>query len=228
MAAGLGLVAARRRWRLAMLVIAASYFGVGTLGAADQADPGRAALRPDRRGGGLYVGLRERWWETRLLTFTGGWALLAAAGERIPQHWAVLAAGVVLSLPVWWHGLRRPQIFPLRLGPQRGRGGWSAGGGALLLRHAHAARLGRVRSRARPVRRHPGLAPLIVAVPYVIAGYQRLRPAFALVGAAAMGRGRGGALGADRRSGRCWPSRCCGPSLDLQSRPHRRPLVRPR
>jgi len=39
MAAGLGLVAARRGWRLAMLVVAASYFGVGTAGAADRAVP---------------------------------------------------------------------------------------------------------------------------------------------------------------------------------------------
>ena len=76
---------------------------------------------------GLYLGLRERWWETRLLTFSGGWTLLSAAGERIPQHWAVLAAGLVLSAPVWWHGLRRPQVFPLHLGPQGEGTGWSAG-----------------------------------------------------------------------------------------------------
>ena len=39
MAAGLGLVAARQRWRLTMLVIAASYFGVGIAGAGDHAVP---------------------------------------------------------------------------------------------------------------------------------------------------------------------------------------------
>ena len=73
MAAGLGLVAARRRWRLAMLVIAASYFGVGTLGAADHAYPWGVLLYGLIGGtAGLYLGLKERWWETRLLTFSGG------------------------------------------------------------------------------------------------------------------------------------------------------------
>ena len=113
MAAGLGLVSARRRWRLAAFVIAASYFGVGTAGAAEHAHPwGVLAFGLIGGTAGLYLGLRERWWETRLLTFSGGWTLLVAAGERIPQHWAVLAAGIVLSLPVWWYGLRRPRLFP--------------------------------------------------------------------------------------------------------------------
>ena len=84
MAAGLGLVAARRRWRLATLVVAASYFGVGIVGAADHAYPWGVLLfglvGGSRRA---LVGLRERWWETRLLTFSGGWTLLA----REPASW---------------------------------------------------------------------------------------------------------------------------------------------
>src|SRR5687768_7971457 len=39
MAAGLGLVAARRRWRLTMFVVALSYFGVAFGGAADRGPP---------------------------------------------------------------------------------------------------------------------------------------------------------------------------------------------
>jgi uncharacterized membrane protein len=188
MAAGLGLVAARRRWRLAMLVIAASYFGVGTVGAADHAYPW-GVLFYGLIGGtaGLYLGLKERWWETRLLTFSGGWTLLFAAGERIPQHWAVLAAGLVLSAPVWWHGLRRPQLFPLHLGPQAPGAGWSVGEALyffvtpVLLGYAvHNLDVARFDDQ-------PWLAPLIVAVPYVLAGYLRTRPAFAVVGAAALG-----------------------------------------
>jgi hypothetical protein len=188
MAAGLGLVAGRRRWRLATLVIAASYFGVGTLGAADHAHPW-GVLFYGLIGGtaGLYLGLKERWWETRLLTFSGGWTLLFAAGERIPQHWAVLAAGLVLSGPVWWHGLRRPQVFPLHLGPQGEGEGWSAGEALyffvtpVLLGYAvHNLDVARFDDQ-------PWLAPLIVAIPYVLAGYLTPRPAFAVVGAAAMG-----------------------------------------
>ena len=64
MAMGLGLVSARRRWRLAAFVVAASYFGVGTVGAADHANPwallhirtDRWRGRPLRRAAGAVVG----------------------------------------------------------------------------------------------------------------------------------------------------------------------------
>jgi uncharacterized membrane protein len=135
---------------------------------------------------GLYVGLRERWWETRLLTFSGGWTLLAAAGERLSQHWAVLAAGVVLSLPIWWHALRHPRVLPIRLDSRVEGAGWSAGEAFYFL--ATPVLLGwavhgldRVRFDAAP-----WLPPFIVALPYLLAGYLRLRPAFAAVGAAAV------------------------------------------
>jgi len=188
MAAGLGLVAARRRWRVATLVIAANYFGVGTLGAAEHAYPWGVLLFGLIGGtAGLYLGLRERWWETRLLTFSGGWTLLFAAGERIPQHWAVLAAGVVLSAPVWLHGLRRPQVFPVHLGPQGEGTGWSAG--EALYFFVTPVLLGYAVHNLDSIRfdDQPWLAPLIVAVPYLLAGYLRPRPAFAVVAAAALG-----------------------------------------
>ena len=188
MACGLGLVAARRQWRIATLVVAASYFGVGTVGAADHAHPWGVLLYGLAGGtAGLYLGLRERWWETRLLTFSGGWTLVAAASERMPQHWAVLAAGVVLSAPVWWHGLRRPLMTPVHLGPRGAGPGWSAGEALyffvtpLLLGWAvHNLDVSYFDAR-------PWLAPVIVAVPYLLAGYTRARPAFAVVGAAALG-----------------------------------------
>jgi len=188
MATGLGLVAARRRWRIAAFVVAANYFGVGIAGAADHAFPW-AVLLYGLVGGtaGLYIGLRERWWETRLLTFTGGWTLLAAAGERLHQHWAVLAAGLVLSAPVWWHGLRAPQVFPIHLGLRGAGPGWSAG--EALYFFATPLLIGWAVHALAPARfgADPWLVPLIVAVPYLVAGYLRPRPAFAAVGAAAMG-----------------------------------------
>jgi uncharacterized membrane protein len=188
MAAGLGLVAARCRWRLAMLVIAASYFGVAIGGAADHADP-VALLVFGLVGGaaGLYIGLRERWWETRLLTFTGGWALLGEASQRLDRHWPVLAAGIVLSLPVWWHGLRRPRILPLRMSSGAGESGWSLG--EALYFFTTPILLGWAAYGLAPDRfdHDPGLLPLLIGVPYVLAGYQRVRPTFALIGAAALG-----------------------------------------
>ncbi len=188
MATGLGLVAARRCWRIAAFVVAANYFGVGIAGAADHAFPW-ALLLFGLVGGtaGLYVGLRERWWETRLLTFSGGWTLLAAAGERLHEHWAVLAAGLVLSAPVWWHGLRHPQISPIQLGPRGAGPGWSAG--EALYFFTTPLLIGWAVHALDPARfsADPWLVPLIVAGPYLLAGYLRSRPAFAAVGAAAMG-----------------------------------------
>ncbi len=187
MAAGLGLVAARRRWRLAAFVVSASYFGVGAAGAGDHAVAWGVLLYGLAGGAaGLYVGLRERWWETRLLTFSGGWTLLAAAGERLSQHWAVLAAGIVLSLPIWWHALRHSRLLPIRLDSRDTAHGWSAGEAFYFL--ATPVLLGwavhgldRVRFDASP-----WVPPLIIALAYLLAGYLRPRPAFAAVGAAAL------------------------------------------
>lgn len=188
MAAGLGMVAARRQWRIAAFTVAASYFGVGVAGAADHANAWAVLLYGVLGGtAGLYVGLRERWWETRFLTFSGGWVLLAAAARRIDHPWAILAGGLVLSAPILWHALRSPRVFPLRLGPTGSGPGWSAGEALyffvtpLLLAWA-VYRLDPPRFDAAP-----WMVPLAIAVPYLLAGYLRPRPAFAVVGAAAMG-----------------------------------------
>jgi hypothetical protein len=193
MAAGLGLVSAERRWRIAMLVVAASYFGVGTVGAADQAAPW-AVLIYGVIGGtaGLHIGLREGWWETRLLTFGGGWTLLHAAGERLDVPWPILIAGLILSAPVWWFGLRRPQLLPLSLLPSgdgeagaRSAPGWSVGEAFYFI--TTPLLLAWAVHQLAPERfdETPGLVALIVALPYLLAGYLRPRPAFALIGAAA-------------------------------------------
>jgi uncharacterized membrane protein len=187
MAAGLGLVAARQRWRLAMLVVAASYFGIGLAGSAEAADPWGLLLYGVVGGtAGLYVGLREQWWETRLLTFSGGWALVGAAAERMAADWPIFVAGLVLSAPVWWHALRRPQALPLRL-DAGSRGGWSLGEALYFL--VTPVLLAWAAHGLAPERfdRTPGLLPLLVAVPYLLAGYLRPRPPFALVGIAAAG-----------------------------------------
>jgi uncharacterized membrane protein len=186
MAAGLGLVAARQRWRLTALVVAASYFGVGTAGAAERAVPWAVLLYGVVGGtAGLYLGLRERWWETRLLTFSGGWMFLAAAAERLDPHWPIVLAGLVLSAPVWWHALRAPKVFPLHLGNDAAEPGWSVG--EALYFFTTPLLLGWAVFGLAPdrFRETPGLLPLLIAAPYLVAGYLRPRPAFALVGAAA-------------------------------------------
>jgi uncharacterized membrane protein len=187
MAAGLGLVAGRRGWRLAMLVVAASYFGVGSAGAERAASWGVLLFGMIGGTAGLYVGLRERWWETRLLTFSGGWWLVAAASDRLHHHWPVLGAALVLAAPVWWHGLRRPRVLPLDLAPQATGPGWSAG--EALYFFVTPLLLGWAVHTIAPeqFQEHPGLVPLLVGLPYLLVGYSRPLPAFALVGAAALG-----------------------------------------
>ena len=188
MAAGLGLVAARRRWRLTMFVVAVSFFGVAYGGAADRGTPW-AVLLYGMLGGsaGIYVGLRESWWETRLLSFSGGWTFLAAVSHRLHHPWAILLAGLILAAPVWWFALRSPRMVPAKLSTGSVAPGWSLGEALyffltpVLLAWA-VRQLDPTWFDARP-----GAVALLIALPYLVAGYQRPRPAFALVGAAAAG-----------------------------------------
>ncbi len=125
----------------------------------------------------LYLGFRERWWETRFLAFGGGWALLAAAGGRLEATWPILAGAIVLAAPVWWHALRGDARWVLRVPPSDTLYffltpflvGWA-------VRHLAPDRFDAV----------PGLVPLLIAVPYLLAGYLRPRPLFALIGAVAL------------------------------------------
>jgi uncharacterized membrane protein len=188
MAAGLGFVAARRRWRLAMFVIALSFFGVAYAGAADRGSPWGILLYGVLGGSaGIHLGLREHWPETRFLSFTGGWAFVFAASRQIHSPSAVLLGGIVLAAPVWWFALHsdlslptpRPYGSPI---PARSLGetiyffltpfllGWAVHG-----------------LDPQWFDRHEGMVALIVAVPYLIAGYLRPRPVFALVAAGALG-----------------------------------------
>ena len=189
MAGTLGLVAARRRWRLAALLIAASYFGLGwTIGAttAGRATPS-LLLAYGVAGGaaGLLLGLRERWWEVRALSFWGGWALMASAtGARggLP----LLFGAIIMSVPLWLHGLRVPSIWPRRTTRFYRGSEWSLGEAVYFfvtpLFLAWAIRM------QAPERfdAAPGLAAALVGAAYAIAGYARPRPAFALVGATAL------------------------------------------
>jgi uncharacterized membrane protein len=186
MAVGLGLVAARRKWRLTMFVVALSFFGVAYTGAADRGTAWAVLLYGVLGGSvGIHIGLRERWWETRLLSFSGGWTFLAAASHSLHHPLAILAAGLALAVPVWWYGLHAARVLPVVLTNGKIVPGWSLG--EALYFFLTPLLLGWTVHQLDPqwFDARPGAAALLVALPYLFAGYQRTRPAFALVGAAA-------------------------------------------
>jgi uncharacterized membrane protein len=188
MAAGLGLVAARKQWRLTMFVVALSYFAVAYTGAANRGSPWGLLLYGVVGGTiGIHVGLRERWLETRFLSFGGGWAFVAAASNHLTHPWAILAGGILLAAPVWWYALRATQILPFHLSPATGVPGWSLGEAFYFFLTPFL--LGWAVRHIAPVwfDQRAGLVPLIIAIPYLFAGYHRPRPVFALVGAAGLG-----------------------------------------
>jgi uncharacterized membrane protein len=187
MAAGLGLVAARRRWRQTMFLVAASVFGIAYVGSADRGNPWGVLLYGVVAGSsGIYVGLREHWWETRFLAFAGGWTFVSAAARHLDHSWTVLPAGLLLAAPVWWYALRsnRPLLPPGLIPPDQS--GWSPGEALYFVTTPFL--LGWAVRQVAPYwfDAHPGLVALLIAIPYLITGYSGARPAFALVGAAAL------------------------------------------
>ncbi len=187
MGVALGWVAARKRWRLAAGIIALSFFSLGWAGAAESPHPlGALGYTMLGGAGGIYLGLREGWWETRFLAFWGAWALLATVSNHLDPAWPTLVAGLALAAPVWWQALRRPEVSPLRLLARPGESGWSVG--EVLYFFVTPLLLGWAVASISPdrMRSQPGLAALLVSVPYLAAGYSRARRPFALVGAAAL------------------------------------------
>ena len=188
MAAGLGFVAARRSWRLTMFVVALSFFGVAYAGAADRGSPWGVLLYGVLGGSaGIHVGLREHWWETRFLSFSGGWTFVAAASRQLDHPWAIFAAGLVLALPVWWFALRNERMLAFPLGPGARAPGWSFGEALYFLLTPLLLGWAIHQLDRHWFDTHRGAVALLVGLPYLVAGYQRVRPAFALVGAAALG-----------------------------------------
>jgi hypothetical protein len=90
MAAALGWVSQQRRWRYTTFAIAFSFFGLGWAAASETRRPmGALAYAVLGGAGGVWVGLRERWWETRFFAFWGGWALLATVEPKLDPRWPV-------------------------------------------------------------------------------------------------------------------------------------------
>jgi uncharacterized membrane protein len=187
MGAALGWVSARRRWRIATLVVALAYFGVASSGILRHADAAGLYLYGMLGGAaGLYVGLREGWLETRLLSFSGGWAVLWIANQASLTHWPTLLGGILLTAPVWWRALTSDAVWPSH---RVGGPSTIPSFGDSFYFYLSPLLLGFALHEVSPTRfdATPGLVPLLVGLPYLAVGLsQTRRRPFALVAATAL------------------------------------------
>lgn len=176
---GLGFVAWEKGWRLTALLVALSYFGLG-LPAAEDAGPWVTLVFAAAGGAaGLALGLRRGWWETRFLSFWGGWGCLALIhGTAIAPM--ILLAGIALSAPVWRHALVQDGVWPFEGTSQERRPILPA-----LYFYVTPFWLAWAVDRLRweTFQVHEGVPIAIVATAYVATALVGRRRAFAVVGA---------------------------------------------
>jgi hypothetical protein len=186
MGIALGWVASVRHWRMTMLVIGASYFGLVSADAWQYANPS-ALLVYGLFGGcaGLYVGLREGWWETRILSFTGGWSLLGFANQNLTNQWLVLAGALVLAAPIWWRALRSHRIWPATA-TDSAPAQWSPGESFYFYITPLLLSWAVYQVAPAAFDRNEGLLSLVIAIPYLVVGYIAPRIRFAVVGTTAI------------------------------------------
>lgn len=180
---GLGSISAYRKWRIAFGLVALAYFGMATHHSIASAAPALLYLYAILGGAaGLFVGLREQWFETRLLAFGGGWGVLSVADRNGDVPWMTLIGAVILTLPVWWRGLTRQTVWP-----DRERGALPQFGDSLYF-YLTPMLLATALYQVAPdgFDDNKGLLPAIIAVPYLIAGFTAVRRPFAIVGVAAL------------------------------------------
>jgi uncharacterized membrane protein len=181
----LGFVAVLRGWRLTTALIALTYFGLA-LGVASDAAPG-GVLAYALVGGtvGLGLGLSAGWAETRLLAFTGGWALLTGIIGRMGTDWPVAVGGVVLAAPIWLRALRSPTIWP-DAAVVESRKRWSLGETLYFYTTPLLVGVTVEPLVSQGFGRYGGAVALLVAVPYLVAGFTKIRVTFALAGTTAL------------------------------------------
>ncbi|MGH7532222.1 MAG: DUF2339 domain-containing protein [Gemmatimonadales bacterium] len=183
MGLALGAVAALKRWRIASIVILLGYFGLGIQAAQDAHSVVSLLFAIVGGGGGIWVGLREQWWESRLVAFGGGWSALGAAASALGPGGLLIVGGVALTAPVWHHGLTHAVLPFGERDPTRAS--WREAAYFYVTPWLLSWAVGRLSLGA--LEAHPGLAEAIVAVAYLSVAFGRSREPFALVAAALAG-----------------------------------------
>jgi hypothetical protein len=183
MGAGLGTVAALRRWRMTAFVVALAYFVIATSGILWKAAPAGLYLYGSLGGAaGLLVALREGWIETGLLAFAGGWGVIGVANGTTTSHVPTLLGGLVLAVPVWWQAIRGARVWPDHRSCD-----YPALGDTFYFYVTPILLAAAVDTVHPAFDRHQGLAAALVALPYLAAGYSAERRPFALAGVTLLG-----------------------------------------
>src|SRR6478609_1819835 len=173
----LGAVAWNKGWRLAMLVVALSYFGVGGFGADVAWEPLALAFGALGGAAGMWIGLRKNWWETRFLSFSGAWLCLSFANTPALAPLLLLGA-LILAWPVWAYAFRYDHTWPFSAAPQSQT--------FLPSVYFYLTPFGLVWALQQLdfafIGAHHGVAAAIVAAAYLVVGVTGERRAFAVVG----------------------------------------------
>ncbi|MGH7734024.1 MAG: DUF2339 domain-containing protein, partial [Gemmatimonadales bacterium] len=185
MGLALGAVAALKRWRIASIVILLGYFGLGVPAGHDAHSVVSLLFAVVGGGGGIWVGLRGLWWESRLVAFLGGWSTLGAAASALGPGGLLVVGGAALAAPVWHHGFTHA-VMPFD-GRDRAGASWREAIYFYVTPWLLSWAVGRLSLGAFAA--HPGLAEAIVAVAYLSVAFSRSREPFALVAAALAGVG---------------------------------------
>jgi uncharacterized membrane protein len=172
----LGWVAWSKGWRIAMFVVALSYFGVGAVAADLAWNP--AVLGYGAIGGaaGMSVGLWKRWWETRFFAFWGGWGIIAMGASTEMAPWLLLAS-VALAWPVWDHALRADATWPFA--NESGERNFLPSIYFYMTPFGLAWALGKLELAV--FQEYPGAEAAVVAATYLAVGLRGERRPFALV-----------------------------------------------
>jgi hypothetical protein len=178
LAAGLGWFSIRR-WRPTTFLVALSFFALGAW--VDGAGAAVLLYAVAGSAAGLHVGLQRGWTETRVTAYWAGWILLALKGGAPALGVAVTVGGILLAAPIFWHAWRARCVAP-----ETGDSNVSA---ETLQFYVTPLWLSGALPRFAPAwfNAHDGALALVIALPYLVAGYARPRIPFAMVGTTALG-----------------------------------------
>lgn len=181
MAVGLGAVAARRAWRATTGMLTLGAAAVGLLVVRDANALLLLGFGTALGALGLRVALARGWVETRFVAFLGGWAIVFGAADHLAGPRPLLAAAVVFAAPVWYFAWTRYADWTIEQLASSARPRLLSD---VLYFLALPFPLLEVLRRQAPayVSAHPGSAALALAVPYLAAGLQAPRLAFAAIG----------------------------------------------